>query len=261
MDRRNISFHNSKEIFMNHTLFLSPTVRFVEPGAGGLPPSWWQLRKEGFHPDLVLRAQRFCDFAAYDGCLPGAHMALDILATGFRRTAEFPEVLPDDPHVRLKRNYRDALLTLASDFGNRISAVAWESVASLGLRPNPEQEATIFSQRDHLPYPWWLIDAILHSLSKVYVFFLHIQTRINERTGMVLHHNCDCNHMVAPLPSGQLIRCPIPARLVEEATAAFFTHLLIEVWVIGIKGLPTIFGLSPEGEELKREFERELRTA
>lgn len=242
------------------TLFIAGDVEFVDRNPMGisLPQPWPQLEASQFRPDIVRRIYAFKQFMERIGRPTEADMILAVAGEGF--TTDFTcsdlEIAKDDPHVRLKTNFLAAMGDCASEFRGFMPSNVWKVILALGLRPNPTEESTIFSQREHIPYPWWYADAVLHALGKVFQLFLHVQTRINQHTGLFLDHNCDCNHVIRGIKERTVIIAEMPRTNYTEATAAFFTHLLVECYVIGVIGLPTAFNLSPEGEELRRELER-----
>lgn len=242
------------EGFACSTLFAHVPKLEIIDYAGPLPPVWQRLKADGFHPDLVLRAERFSAYMHREGHGAVGEKVLSLMGEGFKNPFD-PELIlidEDDPYAELKNKIKNSFITLASTFGNRVSSVVWYALADLATRDDPTKDGSVFDHMDQFRYPWWIMDAILHGLGHVYGLSLHVQSEVNQATGRYIEHNCDCNHAVAAMPGITLIRANLPKERFKEATAALFTHVLNQTYVIGVLGLPTVLGVSPESEGLKR---------
>ena len=151
----------------------------VKPGLSiDLPNPWSDLERRGFHSDLLLRAQAFMLFSQREGFGQGAWEILQWVGVGFNNG--FPvhqtkfDPVAGDSDFDLKQNFVQAIKSLSLEFGDRISTVVWETLAFMGARPNPQEEATIVSQQRYLTIPWPMADAVLHALPKVYGLNLHV---------------------------------------------------------------------------------------
>lgn len=226
-----------------------------------LPEPWPSLEKT-IDPDLLLRARGF--MLAAEGIrvtIQGetvdmhevAEVMLNYVGLGFTNSFD-PNHFAfrhDDPDFKLKQAMVRAIAELSEQFGARIPSTLWYSLCYLGTRENPQQHATIISQKDKLPFPWFVVDTHLHAIGKVFRLFMHIQSVIHANTGMVLNHNCDCGCDVAPATAegigGIMVRLHDTA--IGEASQAFLSHLLSEsMLLIGLR-MPFNMGISPEAGE------------
>lgn len=216
-----------------------------------LPDPWQELERSGFHPDLMERAKAFMLKARRDKFAACAKEFLEIIGHGFRVPFASGRFRPamGDPDYRLKTDILEALDELSSEFGNRVSSLVWDTFAFLGTRPNPRQHATILSQADILPHPYWAADTVLHGAAKVYSFMFHMQSRVCEKAGIVFNHNCDCGCDVRE-PGTGVVQCFMKPGEFPEATAALLSHLLCESKLIMKDKLPFELGLSPEAAEV-----------
>lgn len=224
----------------------------VDPSAvTNMPAVWVRLEKDGFHDDLVSRAKGFLAKARRDGHEDLAVSVLEWLGEGFTRKFDPQRFMPsaDDPHRDLKINFVNGMKKLSEDFGDRVSAVVWESLVFLGTRGDPTKEATIRSQAKYLVHPWWLVDTSLHAVGKVFGFFMHVQSRVFESAGVALEHNCDCNHVVFEPQNGGSVRVFLPDSRKKEATAALLSHLFSESFLIGVAKFPFEMGITEEWKE------------
>jgi len=216
-----------------------------------MPPSWTLLAQSGFHTDLLERANRFKTWSVREG-FAEAEEVLELVGKGFAELFDanyfYAEICDTDPDNQLKIQFVDTIKLLAHEFGDRISNVVWDTLAMMGTRDNPTEEVTIVSQADRLTLPWPLADAVLHSLGKVYGLKDHITSRIFDKTGYVLEHNCDCNHALKAPNGGEISVLLTPDRF-QEATAALLSHLLSEVVLIYHLKLPFDLGITPETAE------------
>lgn len=230
-------------------------VRVVNPKTSALiPPSWLKLGVRGFpHDDIGDRVAAFCRYGKERGMEEETWTVLEMLGQGFLKPFSIKEgfdgINAHAPHLKLKMRALKALEGLSEEFGDRVSSVVWRSLAALVTRDNPTEEVTIPSIADRLPYPYWMVDAVLHALGKVYGLKMHIDSRIWETTGMILEHNCDCNHALKPVSQNGSVNNYLPRERWQEATAALFTHTVAEALFILKMHLPFALGLSPEAKK------------
>ncbi len=228
-------------------------LQVVEDRPVDLFGSWKALAAGGFHDDLVLRARRFAIYGEDHRCGDAMAAVLDMLGNGFLNRfipADHYDITDNDPHAGIKRGCLTALEQLSAEFGDRVSGVVWHSLATLACREDPLRETTILSIGNHLPYPWWMVDAVLHGLGKVYGLKMHIDSRIYHESGMMLEHNCDCNHALKPVLNNGGILNFLPPDRWQEATAALFTHIASEALMMLTMQLPFALGISPESREV-----------
>lgn len=218
-----------------------------------LPHPWPLLEQQGFHVNLLERAQRFKLLAQRDGFAEQGDGILSWVGEGFSHRFNRDQFQPsiDDAHREFKLKYLDAMDALATEFGDRVSSVVWETFAFLGTRPNPHETATIPSQQQYLTMHFGLADAVLHSLPDAFGLMLHVQSRIFERTGVVVEHNCDCSCSAQAVSQGAIVRCFLKPERFVEATNALLTHLLVNAKIIMVDGYPFNFGLSPEFQDVQ----------
>jgi hypothetical protein len=230
---------------MSFRFSLSP----VDPNTPvALPTPWPTLTSDGFHPDLVLRARGFMLAAERMGFPEPAREVLAVLGEGFRTPFSKERFSPaaDDADREMKEGVLTAITKLQEEFGDRISSSIWNSLACLGTRPNPREEAMIPDIQEHLPYPYWIVDTVLHAIGKVYRLKHHIDSVIYAHSGLVLDHNCDCSHSFYPADADGGIKCTLPRKNLEVATNALFSHTCCEALLIGALKLPFEMGVSPE---------------
>ncbi len=214
-----------------------------------LPEPWQSLSKR-IDDDLWIRAKGFKLAAVRLGFGDVADEALSVVGRGFAEEFSPQRFAPklNDPHQDFKKKFLGALQALSKEFGNRVSGAVWETLAALGTRENPHTETSILSVKDRLTLPWWMADAILHAMGKVFGWKLHVDSRLFAATGMVMEHNCDCNH-AARMPLNGAVSCFISPDKFREATAALLSHILSESLLIGGLKMPFEMGVSPEARE------------
>ena len=228
---------------------INPVNPFIEVT---LPEPWPALQRAGFHEDIVLRAKGFFLQARRLGFENQATEFLMWIGEGFLKPFSKDDFAPDpnDPDRALKINVLQSLERLSNEFGDRVSSVVWRTLAYLGTRPNPEKYASILSQKEHLPFAWYLADTVLHGLGKVYGLKLHIDSRIFQYAQVALEHNCDCGCDIHGLDSDGKIASFLKPERVQLATAALFSHLCGEsLLIMGLK-MPFEMGVSPEAHEV-----------
>ncbi|MBY0309988.1 hypothetical protein K2Q16_02495 [Patescibacteria group bacterium] len=221
--------------------------------AASLPPEWQELEAKGFYPDLVERARAHAAYAAQRGRTANAQATLAVIGHSFAvrfDTASYPNAT--NP---LSRQVLAALDELADFYGDRVPSIVWHSFAHIALRENPTEEQSILREAGggKLPAHYTIVDSCLHAAGLVYTFMLHVQSVFQQRTGMVLNHNCDCN---CSLVSVEACSTPTmafsPARSnVAGMTASLLTHLLAETWKLQEDCLPFAYGISEESAAIQ----------
>ena len=216
-----------------------------------LPNPWPTLEQSGFHQDLLDRAKGFMLQAKRLGFEEQAMDFLGRLGEGFMTPFKANSIIiaDNDPDREFKVKALVALQELSDEFGDRVSSIVWQTFAFLATRPNPTGYATILSSKDHLPFPWWVADSVLHGVGKVYGFMLHIHTKMVQQSGVVFEHNCDCGCDVHGGGKGFDVSAPLRTGRHTLATAALMSHLMGECLLITGLGMPFEMGLSPEAAE------------
>lgn len=217
-----------------------------------LPRPWDELERQGFHEDLLMRARGFFLAAKHHGFEEAAAEFLTRVGNGFMRPFNRTKFEPkaNDPDGPLKRSVLDGLSGLADEFSGRIPSIVWDTFAYLGTRPNPLAYETILAQKEHLPFPWWLADTVLHATGKVYGLKHHMDSRIFAACSMIFEHNCDCGCKLYSPETGGVIKAHLPPENQRLATAALFSHLCSESLLIMALKMPFEMGVSPEAAEL-----------
>lgn len=231
------------------TLTISP----VDPSSPvTLPQPWPALETNDFHADILLRVKGFMLTAQRLNFGEAAEEFLKYLGQGFLTrfdAGRFP-IKPSDPDAALKRKALDALTELAQEFDGRISTIVWETLAYLATRPNPQGYESILNSQEHLPFPWYIADTVLHAIGKVFGLKHHIDTVFYRHTGFAFEHNCDCSCDLHPLDSEGKINSPLPTPKHLMATAALNSHLMSESLLIMALHMPFEMGVSPEAAEV-----------
>jgi len=220
-----------------------------------LPDPWMTLLSRGFHPDLALRAKAFLLHSRVKNFEEEAWEFLDRLGEGFLnpfRSSDI-EIALDDPDREYKMQALAALQELSDEFGDRISAIVWQTYPFLATRPSPGKYATILSAKPYLPFPWWLADTVLHGMGKVYGLMMHIQSHMFLRTGRIFEHNCDCGCDVHGGGSDFIVQASLLRSRYDMATAALFSHLCGDSALIMFLEMPFAMGLSPEAAQVMAE--------
>lgn len=224
-----------------------------------LPKSFKKLEERGFHEDLLLRAYAHMGWSArtYEGVddskLGNARAFVSAMGKGFSKpfNRELFPVAVDDPFFKLKTNALNAIQELSDEFGDRVTAVMWDSLAHLATRSEPEEKKSILKEADTLPHHYGVVDTCLHAMGKVYSFSLHVQSTFFKHTGMVLIHNCDCDCSLLNLaPVDGVIKFKLGPQQIFEATQSLFTHLLAESELILNRKLPFEYTITKEAQEL-----------
>lgn len=221
-----------------------------------LPGRWPELRSRGFHDDLYLRVAAANLWGRDRQWVIGKEILdpfLAKLAEGYsERFSKLPfldMIGDDDEHRELKVQALYAVDELAEQFGNRLPALLWRTMAFIAVREAPTEDRSIIAevQKSTLPEHYTYLDACLHALGKVYSLNFHVASVFYKRTGHVPIHNCDCGcslHSLAK-PSGGM-HFELPRENMKKATESFLTHLLAEfVTLAGLK-LPFELGVGDD---------------
>ncbi len=108
-----------------------------------LPESWVELEKQGFHEDILLRAyahllwsMRASEKTQNPDITHNARVFLASLGKGFLQPFSRKKFEPTqgDRYYTLKTQSLDAISEMSELFGNRVSAVVWNSFAHLATR-------------------------------------------------------------------------------------------------------------------------------
>lgn len=157
-----------------------------------------------------------------------------------------------------KMNYLSAIQKLHSQFGNRLPAIMYNTLAFAGTREDPHMEVRIPDIEDDLikliGSDWIAADTVLHAMPKCSKLNLHTLSLINKATGSVLMHGCGCNHVV-PAMGEYLIQCfmKLDVATITEETESLLRHMLGDMVLLKM-GMPRIIGISDRAERTQREF-------
>jgi hypothetical protein len=221
-----------------------------------LPDPWPALAIGGFHSDLVNRAYAHLAYTDQFGGRENAEVVLAALGEGFVKPFSrfrFEPTNGDTNHA-LKMKALDAICELSVFYGDRISAVVWESLAHLTCRANPEVEQSIIREAaaGTLPHHYALVDSSLHATGLVYTFLMHVNSVMFRHTGRILVHNCDCSCSLVNLEEiGGSIDYALPREKIQAASQSVFTHLLAETFKLMECFLPFAYSITPESREIK----------
>lgn len=223
-----------------------------------LPEPWQALEARKFHQDLVDRAYGHLAYVSEYRLkgLDNAVSVLEALGEGFLMPFSPISFEPKqgDPSYDLKMKALNALNELRDFYGDRVSAVVWESFASLACRAEPEVEKSIIQEgaAGTLPYHYTIVDTMLHAAGLVYTFILHVNSVMFKHTGRILVHNCDCNHSLVNLEAvGGSIDYTPPAANIKTMTQSVFTHSVAETIKLMEDFLPFAYCLTPEAAEIQ----------
>lgn len=212
-----------------------------------LPMPWPLIKAEGWggvNTTLYGIVQRFWTVVVEDGKEEFLIEPLKILGENLQ-SAGMSRHPANDASGFSPKKWLEGCLELQDDFPD-VPSLLWEVVNSLGGRPEPEKEEAIMNVQEHLPYPWGMCDAALHAMGKSFGFNLHVEEKLRRHSGHILLHGCDCNHVVKNLMNVRSMSFPTieddPSRF--EATRAWLSHFLSELYQIYVVGLP--FRLNPE---------------
>lgn len=222
-----------------------------------LPDPWPALEASGFHPDLVDRAYAHLAYAVAHGFEENARAVLGELGDGFvapfDRTRFDPE--EGDPNFDLKTKALNAIQEASDFYGDRISAVVWNSFAHLASRTEPEVEKSIIKEAADgtLPHHYMVVDSELHAAGLVYVFILHVNSIMFQHTGRILSHNCDCSCSLVNLEEiDGVLRFNLPRERIVPVSQSVATHFLAETVKLIENGLPFAYTITPEATEIQQ---------
>lgn len=220
-----------------------------------LPEPWPDLIASGFHPDLADRAFAHFAYCQKHDFSYNAAIVLTEIGNGFVRpfNRNFFEPQRDDEFFGLKRSALDAIEELAAFYGDRISAVIWNSLAHLAARSEPEVEKSILKEAadGSLPYHYAIVDSALHATGLVYPFLLHVNSVMFAHTSRILIHNCDCGCSLVNLEAiGGEIRYELPRENIIKASQSVLTHFLAETVKLMELFLPFSYSITPEAREI-----------
>ena len=157
-----------------------------------------------------------------------------------------------------KVKYLGAIKMLHGQFGDRLPAIVYNTLAFAGTRADPHTEVRIPDVENDLialtRSDWISADTVLHALPKCSKLDLHVLSLINQATGSVLMHGCGCNHVI-PAMGEYRIECfmkPDEATIVEE-TESLLRHMLGDMILLKL-GMPRIIGISNRAERTQREW-------
>lgn len=157
-----------------------------------------------------------------------------------------------------KMKYLSGIQKLHAQFGDRLPAIVYNTLAFAGTREDPHTEVRIPDIESALieltGSDWIAADAVLHALPKCSKLNLHVLSLINETTGSVLMHGCGCNHVV-PAMGEYLIQCfmKLDVTTIIEETGSLLRHMLGDMILLKL-GMPRIIGISDRAERTQREW-------
>jgi hypothetical protein len=209
-----------------------------------LPHPWPTLLAQGFDPFLYNRVERFWTAVVNDGKTEFLHDPIVLLGENFLQDHMLETTSVETGDFSGSR-WTAACRELRNEFLH-IPPLLFETIATLGNRPDATHETSILNVQEHLPYPWGVCDAALHALGCSYGLFLHVEERLRSATGHILLHGCGCDHVVAgveevagPFP---LLR-DTPAQK-HKAAKEWLDHFLGQLYLIFVVGMP--FRMNPE---------------
>lgn len=231
-----------------------------------------QLEAVGFHADLcetlhgfaVNTSAHFLSFGMREDVVQSVvgdtaeYFAGQYLQaqSGIDFTCFVPE--QSDRLYTTKMKYLGAIKKLHAQFGGRLPAIVYNTLAFAGTREDPHTEVRIPDVEHNLikltGSDWIAADTVLHALPKCSKLNLHTLSLINEATGSVLMHGCGCNHVV-PAMGEYLIQCfmELDKATITEETESLLRHMLGDMILLKI-GMPRIIGISDRAERTQREW-------
>lgn len=205
--------------------------------------------------DIVDISARFYQYSVNNGFENKTYQLLDLIGQSFLDRFTYLEFynnmvnIIDPKQKRAIIDLLNALNELSIFFGNRIPSIVWESYAYMAIRENPFIKEKVYNIASQIRLPWLVVDAVWHSVGKVWSLKNHIDSVIFKHSGLILSHSCDCNHVTSQAKEGHIINVIIEKSEIEELTKAFYTHFLAELKLLVIDGLPFMLGLSEGIEE------------
>lgn len=202
-----------------------------------LPSPWNEMGQNGFHPELVERVRRFMLVEREKGTLHQYEDFLRTLGESYSLGAYDKSIFDTGMLSDLQKKGLRAVELMALEFGNLLPATLWNTLSSLIIRPNPEQEDSILNVQEHLLYPWYICDANLHALGVCFGLNFHVQSALSEHCDRVIFHGCGCNHYLGGMEE-VVIRYKMPNTKRPVAAKEFLDHLLGQVSLIVESGYP-----------------------
>ena len=136
-----------------------------------------------------------------------------------------------------RQGWVDALAVLSMRYPD-IPAILWDTVAVMGLRPEPHREEAIPNLGGILKHPWTVADAALHAAAKATALWGDLNHELAKHSGgYYAEHGCGCDHIVRELPSGATFPAMPDDRRVH-VTREFWEHFLAEIALIHVMGFP-----------------------
>lgn len=216
-----------------------------------LPDPWQYLEQSEFPPLIFERVRRFAINEERQGRGEQAWEFLKTLGRSYLpgafQASRF-EIPKDNSLIRgIQTRHLSAVSELAAQWGNIIPAIFWDTLASVGVRPDPTQEDSILNIQPWLLHPWYICDAALHAFGINYPFFFHVQSYLARRNeGHVLFHSCGCDHQLAGMEK-IVFDYEIPPEKRLKAAKDFLDHFLGQMILITVEGYP--FVMNPEAME------------
>lgn len=233
---------------------VKPQIRWVDLDRAKkevhLPHPWGELEERGFHADLVDRAYAHLAYARENGGEMNALAVLQAVGAGFLHPFDLDGGLRGD----LRGKAIAAIRELSEFYGDRVSAVVWNSLAHLALREDPEHEQSIIKEASAgtLPYHYLIVDSALHATGLVYTFLMHVNSVMFAHTERIVVHNCDCSCSLLNMERiGGSIHYTPQREKVNAMTQSVFTHFLAETVKLMECFLPFAYSITPEAREIK----------
>lgn len=157
-----------------------------------------------------------------------------------------------------KMRYLGAIQKLHDQFGDRLPAIVYATLAFAGTRENPHTEVMLPDIQEGLQKAtgsdWQSADSVLHALPKCSRLNLLVLSLINEATGSVLMHGCGCNHVI-PAMGEYVVKCAkdMDAQTILDESESLLRHMLGDMVLLKL-GMPRIIGVFNRAERTQREW-------
>ncbi|MDB5244386.1 MAG: hypothetical protein JWN18_256 [Parcubacteria group bacterium] len=142
----------------------------------------------------------------------------------------------ESPHNFSRTGWVHGLEELAEKYP-LVPSILWDTIATMGLRPNADQEEAIPNLGGILRHPWSLSDAALHGAAKTTALWLDICSTLQRRSGRYPEHDCGCSHIFRELRGGAQLPQASEDR-VPHLQKAWWEHFLSELALIHVFGFP-----------------------
>lgn len=231
-----------------------------------VPGVWGQVQ----YADLVQAAKGFYLWSMRHDDSSTRDLAariLKALACGYahdhfeERVRQF-EVLRDDPDRELKESALGAIRALRATCMDRLPWQFYFTLATLVMRPDPQQEVSILTIKERLGIPWTLADGLIHAAVLPTPLWEQVQSTMCLMTnGFRFQHGCDCSCATPYLDDGGEIRS-FPygrpqSRLTEAQSTAlvydtysFLKHAFGQILILARDGLPFVMGAGIKAKQL-----------